>query len=303
RTRPSSFAFRSAHEAINPPGRGRRDDGRSGSSTSIEESGVVDDAKSTPRDSERPAAAWRPVVGPRESPRVFTTPTGTPLPSFPMSRPRRLRRWWPVIPVVLVAMLVYAAWPGRSTFTVSPETTYVTGPLDENGYVDYQTALNERLAKDVTPENNANVLIWQALGPHPEGPTMPPHYFKWLGRASPPEDGVYFIDRDKYFEKHLKDLPEEMLDAPPDEFEPEPDRRRQWSERVDRAGKWPWKAKDEPDIDAWLKRNEKPLAVAIEASKRTRYFNPLVSRSTDTQSARIIDCLLPNVQKCREVGH
>src|SRR5262249_15808975 len=142
-----------------------------------------------------------------------------------------------------------------------------------------------------------------ALGPHPEGATMPPDYFKWLGVPSPPEDGVYFIDRDKYFEKHLKDLPEEMLDDPPDEFEPEPDRRRQWSERVDRAGKWPWKAKDGPDIDAWLKRNEKPLAVAIEPSKRTRYLNPVVSRSTGTQSARIIDCLLPNVQKCREVGH
>src|SRR5262245_6198390 len=216
---------------------------------------------------------------------------------------RRLRRWWPAIPVALAALLVYAAWPGRATFTVSPETTYVTGPLDERGYIDYPTALNERLGKDVTPENNANALIWQVLGPHPEGATMPPEYFKWLGVPSPPEDGVYFIDRDKYFEKHLKDLAELNAIDPLDAFEPEPDRRRQWSGRVDRAGKWPWKAKDEPEIAAWLERNEKPLAVAIEASKRTRYFNPLVSRPTDPQSARLINSLLPNVQKCRELGH
>jgi hypothetical protein len=220
-----------------------------------------------------------------------------------MNRLRRIRRWWPAIPVALAALLVYAAWPGRSTFTVSPETTYVTAPLDDKGYVDYQTALNERLGKDVAPETNANVLIWQALGPHPEGATMPPEYFKWLGVASPPEAGEYFIDRDKYFEKHLNDLPEDLPDDPPDELEPKADRRRQWSDRVDRAGKWPWKPKDEPDIVAWLKRNEKPLAVAIEASKRTQYFNPLVSKSTDPQSARLISCLLPSVQKCREVAN
>ncbi len=57
----------------------------------------------------------------------------------------------------------FAAWPGRSTFTVSPETTHVTGPLDKNGGVDYMTALNERLGKDITPETNGNVLLWKAL--------------------------------------------------------------------------------------------------------------------------------------------
>ena len=55
------------------------------------------------------------------------------------------------------------------------DTTYVTGPLDKDGYVDYAAALNERLGKGVTPANNANVLLWKALGPHPEGATMPYH--------------------------------------------------------------------------------------------------------------------------------
>jgi hypothetical protein len=104
-------------------------------------------------------------------------------------RLRRVRRYWPAIPIVLVALLVYAAWPGSSTFTISPETTYITGPLDAEGYVDYPAALNERLSKGVTPENNANVLIWQALGPRPEGRPMPPEYFRWLGVEQPPEEG------------------------------------------------------------------------------------------------------------------
>ena len=100
-----------------------------------------------------------------------------------MSLFRRIRRRWPIILGVLIALLIYAAWPGSSTFTISPETTYVTAPVDAEGYIDYPTALNERLSKGITPENNANVLIWKALGPHPEGGTMPPEYFKFFRLA------------------------------------------------------------------------------------------------------------------------
>src|SRR5437762_9420291 len=121
---------------------------------------------------------------------------------------RRRRLWIAVlgISLTLVGALVYAAWPGRSTFTVSPETTYVTGPLDQHGYVDYVTALNERLRGNITPETNANVLIWQALGPRPEGGNgMPPEYFQWLGIDPPPENGEYLISFTNYQKEHLKD--------------------------------------------------------------------------------------------------
>src|SRR5262245_55897881 len=66
-----------------------------------------------------------------------------------------------------------SAKKARGRFTISKETTYVTGPLDKDGYIDYVAALNERLRQGVTPENNANVLIWKALGPRPEGKRMP----------------------------------------------------------------------------------------------------------------------------------
>src|SRR5437870_5725121 len=67
-------------------------------------------------------------------------------------------------------------------FTVGKETTAVTGPLDRDGYIDYVTALNQRLARGATPTNNANVLFWKAIGPRPEGgTTMPPEFFDWLG--------------------------------------------------------------------------------------------------------------------------
>jgi hypothetical protein len=216
-----------------------------------------------------------------------------------MIRLRRLRRYWLVPAILFAALLVYAAWPGRSTFTISPETTYVTEPVDAQGYIDYPTALNERMGKGITPENNANVLIWQALGPHPEGGTMPPEYFKWLGIEQPPEQGEYLISSDKYFQANLKTLPNDVIGL----IEDEQSWKKQWDDCIDQARKWPWQAKDQPAIADWLRRNEKPLALAIEASKRPHYFNPRVSKSNDARTPRLLGSLLPCLAKCREMAN
>src|SRR5262249_44673721 len=53
----------------------------------------------------------------------------------------------------------------KPRFTVGPRTTHVTGPLDRDGYVDYEAALNQLLSAGVTPANNANMLFWKAIGP------------------------------------------------------------------------------------------------------------------------------------------
>jgi hypothetical protein len=68
----------------------------------------------------------------------------------------------------------------KPMFTVGKETTHVLGPLDKAGRIDYETALNEKLRAGVTPDNNANVLLFQAFGPHPNGGTLPEGFFKWL---------------------------------------------------------------------------------------------------------------------------
>ena len=65
---------------------------------------------------------------------------------------------------------------GAGTFTIGKATTYVTGPLDKNGYIDYAAALDERLSKDVTTANNANALLWKAIGPGLPPATIPDGY-------------------------------------------------------------------------------------------------------------------------------
>src|SRR5258708_3056004 len=119
-------------------------------------------------------------------------------------RRRRLRRILLRILASGLVLLVIAAWPGCTTYTVSPETTLITTPLDKRGFVDYPTALNQRLREGVTPEKKANGVIWMVLGPRPEGSNgMPMEYFRWLGIEPPPEQGDYFLGWDQYLKECL----------------------------------------------------------------------------------------------------
>ena len=84
------------------------------------------------------------------------------------------------VPLLLLLVLP-AEEPIKPKFPLGKDTTFVTGPLDKEGYVDYEAALNERLGKGITPDKNANVLLWKAMGPRPEGVRMHTDYFKGSG--------------------------------------------------------------------------------------------------------------------------
>ena len=151
-------------------------------------------------------------------------------------------------PLLLFLSLVAGETPVPK-LPVGKATTYVTGPIDKDGCIDYETALNERLGKGITPDKNANVLLWKALGPRPEGSNrMPAKFFKQLGIEEPPEQGDYFVGLDRYMKNYLK-LATSEFDA--------------IYEQEGRAKRRPWAAKDYPHIAAWLILNEKPLAESM----------------------------------------
>ena len=153
---------------------------------------------------------------------------------------------------------------------------------------DYESRLNDILSKGITPEKNANVLLWQLLGPSPEGgPPMPAEFYRRLGIPEPPREGAYFVGIQRYLRDHLK--------LEQDEHAPIYDEQGWASQR-------PWSAKDYRRIAAWLQLNEKPLALTIEATRRPQYYNPLISRKTEKDPGSLINVLMPSVQKCRELG-
>ena len=53
---------------------------------------------------------------------------------------------------LLLLLLLPAEDKPTPKLPLSKETTYVTGPLDMDGYIDYQAALNDRLGKGIAPE-------------------------------------------------------------------------------------------------------------------------------------------------------
>src|SRR5262245_44202873 len=152
---------------------------------------------------------------------------------------------------------------------IGKDTTVVDGPLDKDGYIDYEAALNERLGKGITPEKNACAALWAAIGPKPDGGTrgMPPAYFKTLGIAEPPAEGKYFVDQERY----IRDL---KLD--------DEERTTVHEQFYSRATERPWSANEFPHVAAWLAANERALAAVEEAAKRPAFFQPACShRGTD----------------------
>ncbi|MFP6603023.1 MAG: hypothetical protein VB862_10885 [Pirellulaceae bacterium] len=177
----------------------------------------------------------------------------------------------------------------RPRLTLSEATTRVTGPLTKDGYIDYARVINQRLSVGVTAENNANVLIWKAMGPHPEGSNLGPQFFKLMKTEILPETGDYFAELNNFIKQELKLKPTDP----------------RWNEIVDQqseATSHLWTEQQYPNLAAWLKFNEKPLVVLREATLRPRYFSPLIVESEEDADALhggLITALLPGVQSTR----
>ena len=162
---------------------------------------------------------------------------------------------------LLLALTAAAAAQDKpaAKIPVGKDTTIVLGPLTQDGYVDYGRIVNERLGKGIRPEDNAMASLVQAFGPASNGKPIPPLYFKMLGVAAPPANATYFIEFDDFYRK--------KYGANRDEVD-------EMSQRISLAAQAPWTAKDNPEIAAWIKSQQKQLAIIVEASKRSRFFSP-----------------------------
>jgi hypothetical protein len=68
----------------------------------------------------------------------------------------------PIISLLTLFLFVpslYAAEPKTVKFIISPETTYIDGPAYPDGSIDYISAINQRLSKQTTTENNVLYVL------------------------------------------------------------------------------------------------------------------------------------------------
>jgi len=93
--------------------------------------------------------------------------------------------------------------------SISKETTRITKPLTDDGYVDYVEAFNKNLSKGLTPSNNAAVAYWQAVGADDplfgRGKLFHQRFFDQLGIEKPPSEGKYFVRLWKIAEQDARD--------------------------------------------------------------------------------------------------
>ncbi len=239
---------------------------------------------------------------------------------------------------ILVALLASSALgdePAPATVkpkplvTISKETTFITEPLRPDGYPDYGAAMNAKCGRDVTPDNNAAVLLLQAIGPKLLPAEIHNEFFRLLGIVSLPEEGPYFVGLAEFAKRWVDVHPELKKVTWPGVPLPADDesaiaalallRKNGFAltaqqeqsflqqdtsfvdllgDQLDKAMQAPWSASEYPLLAKWLAENEEPLGLAVAASERPRYFWPLLTRQND---ALLLTALLPELMDLREL--
>jgi len=165
--------------------------------------------------------------------------------------------------------------------TVSKETTVITEPLRKDGYVDYIGAVNSILGKGVTPENNALVPFWNAIGPAEIAPKDRAEYFRLLGVKPPAENGNYFISLEDFVRQHAVAAGFDAID-----------------EQFGKAEERPWTKNEFPVLAAWLDANQSRLETIVAASHMPRCYSPLIGDET----GMLMRVKLPAPQAIRRAG-
>ena len=194
--------------------------------------------------------------------------------------------------LLLALVILFGLWffYGSPWYTppvvISRQTTYVTEPLlAEDGLPDYLAAINRRYSQGVTPENNAAVVWWQALGREPDGFPIPPEVFQQLGMKPPVQK--------QGFDSSIKQVVSftgwgeegEYLDKV----------NKLWL----RLYRCPWRSEDFPVYSRLLDRNRKWLDLCVQGSRRTRFFSPAF---TNTPRARVVGASLMPSREVRDMG-
>ncbi len=175
---------------------------------------------------------------------------------------------------------------------IGRDTTYVDGPLTNDGYIDYIAHFNKVLSDGVTPQNNAAVLLVQTYPGEITSEKFMKRFCKALGIKPVPLDGDHYEDLFKFLRRR-DGITENTT---PEERTRLADKHEAIWERVMADV---WTAKSHPEVKEWLDENKKHFDTVRRASLRKRYYHPMLS-DDDDDSTMLIAVLLPQIQSSRE---
>lgn len=165
---------------------------------------------------------------------------------------------------------------------IGADTTYITAPLDADGYPDYVEAINERLSQGVSREENFWVLMWPAIG----------------NAERSREDYIAAVEQKLEVSIAREPRLQDPLQVAGLKWNtPEGDRlKEQWDESLKR----PWTADEFPEIARWLDANAQVLEEVHAACQRPKAYAPAVAG--EDEPFQLISILLPHVQALRGVA-
>jgi hypothetical protein len=179
------------------------------------------------------------------------------------------------------------AAPPPLPFRISPETTYATEPLTPTGLVDYVARLNLDFSRGVTPETNAAVLYWKAIGKNEEvleDPEFVAPLIRGLGTDPFADEGPTFISLERIARTAGVDVNYSVGTI--------------LGTQYDIAMERPWKPHEAPLVYKWIYVNRKPLEIVHEATKRPHCQFPLLGTA---QGDSMICMSFPEIQHFREL--
>jgi len=179
-------------------------------------------------------------------------------------------------------------------FKLSTDTTYITEPLREDGYVDYVEASNALTKKGVTAENNAFIPLYELVSRrarvnefHPEGQAYS-WFFQELGiapfnEAPSHQTGLQLRSFYWYTNQLMGRVKNQRLNTDTGLYELTDRLKSEQILFVDRLQKnqeeavlRPWKRKEFPHLSRWLAYNEHVLTSFRRATLRRRFYKPLI---------------------------
>jgi len=171
-----------------------------------------------------------------------------------------------------IAFGIDASANASPPFTISSQTTAITGPLREDGRIDYVSALNQRDSQSVTLQNNGYVTWLHALGLPDFSAGKPPSSIR---------------------EKTISLLGAPVLPAGESAWE-----EYRGQEPVYRSSIKMWKENEYPPFAAYLKRQDGSLDLVVQAVAAPKWWIPAVSTY-----GTLYWVLIPELNRMRSVAN
>jgi hypothetical protein len=170
----------------------------------------------------------------------------------------------------------------QTKVTISKTTTYITAPLDELGFVNYEQAINDELSAGVNPERNAYVYYLQAESnlKFYQGKNWEPDqvqlFENYLGKKIPPGPAG-ITDLHDFISASMVNLTGEQPDFKIINEE---------SEKLDQQAKKPWNQSELPKVKAYLDQISPALDMIKQGTQLNDFYAPILFEQTSSFSFR-----------------